>query len=151
MATNEGYILVEPSELPQQPPLTEETDSTQSHLVYRHTPSNFHSDETCLTTHTGNKFYRSGKVRWLFNLWLQNHVMYIPPHDSTAAAQESSSSSDHLLRRRRKRSFDADEYFVETTIVADQSMLDYHRMEDLEAYIYTLMNIVSQFGQKCMC
>lgn len=71
-----------------------------------------------------------------------------PSHDSTAAAPESS-SSDHLLRR-RKRSFDADEYIVETTIVADQSMLDYHRMEDLEGYIYTLMNIVSQFGQECM-
>lgn len=49
--------------------------------------------------------------------------------------------SDSL--KRRKRSTGADEYFVETTIVADKSMLNTHRKEDLEAYLYTLMNIVS--------
>ena len=48
-----------------------------------------------------------------------------------------------------------DEYFVETTIVADKSMLDYHvHREDLEAYLYTLMNIVSSgtcVGVHCEC
>ena len=45
--------------------------------------------------------------------------------------------------RRKKRNYGVDEYFVEATIVADKSMLDAHREDDLEAYLYTLMNIVS--------
>ena len=53
-------------------------------------------------------------------------------------------SHDELRRRRRKkRNYGVDEYFVETTIVADKSMLDAHREDDLEVYLYTLMNIVS--------
>ena len=52
------------------------------------------------------------------------------------------SPSYDLLKRRRKRSIGVDEYFVETAIVADKSMLNTHRREDLEAYLYTLMNIV---------
>ena len=50
--------------------------------------------------------------------------------------------SDKLLRRRRKRNYGIDEYFVETAIIADKSMLDVHREDDLEAYLYTLINIV---------
>lgn len=51
--------------------------------------------------------------------------------------------SDKLLRRRRKRNYGIDEYFVETAIIADKSMLEVHREDDLEAYLYTLINIVS--------
>lgn len=62
---------------------------------------------------------------------------------SIAPSQQNVSSSSDELRKRQKRSYDVDEYFVETTVVADESMLGTHRREDLEAYLYTLMNIVS--------
>lgn len=43
---------------------------------------------------------------------------------------------------RNKRLVTAPESYVETVVVADQSMLDFHNKDDLEAYIFTLMNIV---------
>ena len=36
------------------------------------------------------------------------------------------------------------ERFVETAIVADRSMLEHHGREDLQSYLFTLMNVVSQ-------
>lgn len=45
--------------------------------------------------------------------------------------------------KRRKRLVTSREYFVETTVVTDRSMLNYHQHDALEAYVFTLMNIVS--------
>ena len=44
---------------------------------------------------------------------------------------------------RTKRLATSQEYFVETAVVTDRSMLDFHEYDTLEAYIFTLMNIVS--------
>ena len=45
--------------------------------------------------------------------------------------------------KRNKRLMTSQEYFLETVVVTDRSMLDYHQYRDLEAYVFTLMNIVS--------
>lgn len=42
---------------------------------------------------------------------------------------------------KRKRSVSED-YFVETLVVGDQSMVEFHQNEETETYILTLMNMV---------
>lgn len=55
-----------------------------------------------------------------------------------------SSTMDQVSSARLKRnSRPVLEYFIETAIIADKSMLDYHGRERLEAYLFTLMSIVS--------
>ena len=39
------------------------------------------------------------------------------------------------------------EQFVETAIVADKTMLQYHGRERLESYLFSLMNVVSHMGR----
>ena len=39
------------------------------------------------------------------------------------------------------------EHFVETAIVADKTMLQYHGRKRLESYLFSLMNVVSHMGR----
>ncbi|KAG1689560.1 A disintegrin and metalloproteinase with thrombospondin motifs 6 [Nymphon striatum] len=48
-----------------------------------------------------------------------------------------------LGKRRSKRSISED-YYVETLVVSDAKMTNYHGLDNVESYILTLMNIVSQ-------
>jgi hypothetical protein len=77
------------------------------------------------------------------------------PHPSsgcTTPVDESSPSphtpdSDAVGEvKRRKRLITAPESYVETVVVADETMLQFHSEENLEAYIFTIMNIVSSLG-----
>jgi len=42
---------------------------------------------------------------------------------------------------RRKRSI-SKEYFVETLVVVDNTMVEYYKNEDINTYIFTIMNMV---------
>ena len=64
-----------------------------------------------------------------------------PPPSTTCTAVGTSRPVDKEVRR--KRLVTAARSYVETAVVADQSMLQFHEEENLEAYIFTLMNIVS--------
>ena len=65
-----------------------------------------------------------------------------PPSSSECTAVEGSGSLTSGGVKRSKRLVTAPESYIETVVVADQSMLDLHDKENLEAYIFTLMNIV---------
>ena len=70
LATDEGYIVIEPSELPWQPPLTDDgEDRGQAHLVYYHIPS-IHSEKACSAIHA-----RGGK--FILQLNMRNHLQLI--------------------------------------------------------------------------
>lgn len=64
-----------------------------------------------------------------------------PPPSRECAAEKTSHTYSRETKR-RKRLVTAPESYVETVVVADQSMLHFHERENLEAYIFTLMNIV---------
>lgn len=66
-------------------------------------------------------------------------------HDDGRLARSSSSSSSESesnTHRRKKRSVSV-ERNVETLVVVDQSMVEYYKNEDLENYVLTIMNMVS--------
>lgn len=58
-------------------------------------------------------------------------------------AEYFNETSHHIRRRRVKRS-PSQEYFIEIMVVADSKMADYHGSE-LNAYVLTLMSIVSHY------
>ena len=69
--------------------------------------------------------------------------------DSRAHSQQSEQSGQSGARRRRRRSRSTRGYSlrhdVETLVVADDSMFQYHG-NDTQQYVLTLMSIVSQFS-----
>lgn len=55
----------------------------------------------------------------------------------------NSKEQQQALGQRERRLILPSDNFIETAVVADASMLAHHRSkENLEAYIYTLMNMV---------
>ncbi len=57
--------------------------------------------------------------------------------------RRSSERGSLLKRRRRKRLAVSLEHFIEVAVVTEPDMLKDRSLEDLEAYIFSLMNIVS--------
>ena len=55
-----------------------------------------------------------------------------------------SASESARLRRSLETLTTSSEHYVEVAVVADHTMAEYHGTENLEAYIFTLMNMVSQ-------
>jgi hypothetical protein len=53
---------------------------------------------------------------------------------------------NETLTKRYKRSV-SNENFVETLVVADKTMAEYHGLSQIQAYILTVMNVVSA----CVC
>ena len=62
--------------------------------------------------------------------------------DDKLREDNSRGSHDHQQRTRRRRSI-SKEYFVETLVVVDHSMVEYYKNEDVNTYIFTIMNMVS--------
>ena len=62
--------------------------------------------------------------------------------DDKLREDNSRGSHDHQQRIRRRRSI-SKEYFVETLVVVDHSMVEYYKNEDVNTYIFTIMNMVS--------
>ena len=62
-------------------------------------------------------------------------------HSATLTPTDNSQNSQKI-----KRSVVA-EQFVETAIVADKTMLQYHGRKRLESYLFSLMNVVSHMGR----
>ena len=54
------------------------------------------------------------------------------------------------VRRRSKRSVSLIKH-IELLLVADYSMTQYYSSRDLESYLFTVMNMVSQAGIKIAC
>lgn len=59
------------------------------------------------------------------------------------AGRTSGRGSYLRRRRRRKRSVVSREHFIELAVVTEPDMLKGRTLEDLEAYIFTIVNIVS--------
>lgn len=53
-------------------------------------------------------------------------------------------------KRRTKRSYSR-EHFVETLVVVDKMMVNYHGKQQIEPYVLTIMNIVSSADSTCSC
>lgn len=62
------------------------------------------------------------------------------------AGTHSATLTPTVNSHKTKRSVIA-EQFVETAIVADKTMLQYHKRENLESYLFSLMNVVSDVGR----
>lgn len=56
--------------------------------------------------------------------------------------EDESKASKLLSGRRKKRSYSR-EYYAETLVVVDHSMVQYYMNEDVNTYIFTIMNMVS--------
>jgi len=67
------------------------------------------------------------------NYSFQHSTLFSEGSERKKSAQSS--------KRRRKRSFST-EYFVETLVVVDNSMMEYYKNEDINTYIFTIMNMV---------
>lgn len=58
--------------------------------------------------------------------------------------RKDNSEDKPAAHHRSKRSFSR-EYFVETLVVVDHSMVEYYKNEDVNTYIFTIMNMVRFF------
>ena len=86
-----------------------------------------------------------------FVLFNYVHISYYCPVISTtitstdntmSSVLSHSSSRDSDRVRRSPSSSTSSEHYVEVAVVADHTMLEYHGTRELEAYLFTLMNMV---------
>ena len=86
-----------------------------------------------------------------FVLFNYVHISYYCPVISTtitstdntmSSVSSHSSSRDSNRVRRSPSSSTSSEHYVEVAVVADHTMLEYHGTRELEAYLFTLMNMV---------
>ena len=57
--------------------------------------------------------------------------------------QDGAPRDDVRVRRSSEPTTASSEHWVEVAMVADHTMLEYHGARELEAYLFTLMNMVS--------
>jgi hypothetical protein len=57
--------------------------------------------------------------------------------------RENSLKDEFRVRRSLDSASLSSEHWVEVAMVADHTMLEYHGLRELEAYLFTLMNMVS--------
>ena len=77
--------------------------------------------------------FQRSKVRWLAN---QNEINKVDlPH-------KKGKKKRNWRRKRHKRSV-SKRHYVETLVVVDKTMIEYHGKSEIEPYILTVMNIVS--------
>lgn len=64
--------------------------------------------------------------------------------DKTTSYEDGAAASQGGARVRRSPDLTStsSEHYVEVAVVADWSMINYHGAHELEAYIFTLMNMV---------
>ena len=63
-------------------------------------------------------------------------------NDATRGETFETRRNENEARSRRKRSFNSEQYYIETLVVADASMLRHHD-DDLEHYILSIMMVAN--------
>ena len=71
--------------------------------------------------------------------------------DNAMSSLSRSSSRDSEIVRRSLSSSTSSEYYVEVVVVADHTMSEYHGTRELEAYLFTLMNMVREMHYTMLC
>ena len=75
-------------------------------------------------------------------------VTNISSLEKTGSSEHSGTPRDEVrVRRSSDSSSLSSEHWVEVAVVADHTMLEYHGARELEAYLFTLMNMVSSYLQ----
>lgn len=69
--------------------------------------------------------------------------------ESTERKRERWERRQQRKRRRIRQRSVSKEKWVETLVVADPKMVEYHGSKDVESYILAVMNIVSRFETEC--
>ena len=64
-------------------------------------------------------------------------------HSDTTTSDTQQQDDEVRVRRSPVSTASSSEHWVEVALVADPSMLEYHGAHELEAYLFTLMNMVS--------
>ncbi|KAG1678922.1 A disintegrin and metalloproteinase with thrombospondin motifs 6 [Nymphon striatum] len=105
----------------------------QPHIVYETSSITFNRRKACGTPDPGEKH-----DTLLSDMSREDEEKSIYPKSENKYRKHFG-----LGKRRSKRSISED-YYVETLVVSDAKMTNYHGLDNVESYILTLMNIVSQ-------
>ena len=73
---------------------------------------------------------------------------FSPEKVGSSQHMEDYLKAEFRVRRSQDSAFLSSEHWVEVAMVADHTMLEYHGLRELEAYLFTLMNMVSRCNFK---
>ena len=93
--------------------------------------------------HSSTDFHKHSNKTKMHALKEKQRPLYLGSDQKNKYLELVSSNTKSHGHKRHRRSLISEEKYVETLVVADKMMTQYHGKHDIESYVLSIMNVVS--------